>query len=104
MRITPEAIEITSFPGFDRSISDEKVRKQDIRSMIYRNRRIGDFLKELKLTEGRNTGFPTAYSALKENGSEPISFDMDPERDYLTVRIPVHPYFLKSFGGKGCCL
>ncbi len=101
VRIMPDAIEITSFPGFDRSISDERIRKQDIRSMIYRNRRIGDFLKELKLTEGRNTGFPTAYSALKENGSEPVSFDMDPERDYLTVRIPVHPYFLKSSGVKG---
>ena len=47
VRITPENIEITSFPGFDRSISDESIAKYSIRAKIYRNRRIGDFLKEL---------------------------------------------------------
>ncbi len=96
VRITPSAMEITSFPGFDRSISDEKIKAFDIRSMVYRNRRIGDFLKELKLTEGRNTGFPTAFQALKENGSALPSFEMDEERGYLTVVIPVHPYFLPT--------
>ena len=94
VRIDPESIEITSFPGFDRSISDESIAQLVIRSKIYRNRRIGDFLKELKLIEGRNTGFPTAMQALNANGSEMLRFEMDPERDYLTVTIPVHPYFL----------
>lgn len=42
----------------------------NIRGRIYRNRRIGDFLKELKLIEGRNTGFPNALNALKKNGSD----------------------------------
>lgn len=93
VRITPDGIEITSFPGFDRSITDEKIQTLDIRSMVYRNRRIGDFLKELKLTEGRNTGFPTAFRALRENGSGMPSFEMDPDRGYLTVKIPVHPAF-----------
>ncbi len=93
VRITPYAMEITSFPGFDRSITDEKIKALDIRSMVYRNRRIGDFLKELKLTEGRNTGFPTAFGALRENGSEMPTFEMDPDRGYLTVKIPVHPFF-----------
>ncbi|MBP5311383.1 MAG: putative DNA binding domain-containing protein [Clostridia bacterium] len=96
VRITPAAIEITSFPGFDRSITDEKIKSLDIRSMVYRNRRIGDFLKELKLTEGRNTGFPTAFNALRENGSDMPSFEMDADRGYLTVIIPVHQYFLKK--------
>ena len=96
VRITPSAMEITSFPGFDRSITDEKIKALDIRSMIYRNRRIGDFLKELKLTEGRNTGFPTSFAALAENGSDMPKFEMDAERGYLTVVIPVHPYFLSG--------
>ncbi len=100
VRVTPAAIEITSFPGFDRSISDEKIRSLDIRSMIYRNRRIGDFLKELKLTEGRNTGFPTAFNALRKNGSEMPSFEMDADRGYLTVKIPVHPFFLNKADAK----
>ena len=62
--------------------------------MIYRNRRVGDFLKDLRLTEGRNMEFPTVFTALKENGSGLPTFEMDEGRGYLTVIIPVHPYFL----------
>ena len=93
VRITPESIEITSFPGFDRSISDESIANYNIRARIYRNRRIGDFLKELRLIEGRNTGFPNAIKALNENGSKLLTFDMDDNRTYLSVTIPVHSYF-----------
>lgn len=96
VRITPEAIEITSFPGFDRSISDEDIANYDIRARIYRNRRIGDYLKELRLIEGRNTGFPNAYQALRKNGSAMPVFKMNLARDFLSVTIPVHPYFLKG--------
>lgn len=93
VRITPEEIEITSFPGFDRSITDEAIDRFDIRARIYRNRRIGDFLKELKLIEGRNTGFPNAKKALENNGSPALRFEMNPDRDYLSVSIPIHKYF-----------
>ncbi len=93
VRITPAYMEITSFPGFDNSITDESIKALDIRARAYRNRRIGDFLKELKLTEGRNTGFPTAFASLRENGSDMPEFEMDDARGYLTVRLPVHPYF-----------
>ena len=96
VRITPEAIEVTSFPGFDRSITDQDISDYHIRARVYRNRRIGDFLKELKLIEGRNTGFPNALNALKENGSRPLKFDMNPDRDYLSVTIPVHDYFISG--------
>lgn len=68
VRVTKEYMEITSFPGFDRSITDSKITNYDFRAKIYRNRRIGDFLKELHLIEGRNTGFPTALNALVANG------------------------------------
>lgn len=94
VRITPTGITITSFPGFDRSISDERISKYDITSPIYRNRRIGDFLKELHLIEGRNTGYPTVLKALSENGSAYPKFDMDENRTYLTVTLPIHPYFM----------
>ena len=94
VRITPKGMEICSFPGFDRSISDESISSYSIRARVYRNRRIGDFLKELRLIEGRNTGFPNAIKALKENGSELLRFDMDDNRTYLSVTIPVHSYFL----------
>ncbi|MCR5609138.1 MAG: putative DNA binding domain-containing protein [Lachnospiraceae bacterium] len=96
VRITPESIEITSFPGFDRSISNESIANYSIRARVYRNRRIGDYLKELGLIEGRNTGFPNAIKALKENGSDLLKFDMDENRTYLSVTIPIHNYFNKA--------
>ena len=96
VRISPSSMEITSFPGFDRSISDEDISRYDMRARIYRNRRIGDFLKELHLIEGRNTGFPNAFKALRENGSALPQFKMNPERDYLSVIIPVQERFLQA--------
>lgn len=96
VRITPASIEITSFPGFDRSIQDEDIESYNIRARFYRNRRIGDFLKELRLIEGRNTGFPMVFKALKQNGNAMPRFEMNVERDYLSVIVPVHPYFLPN--------
>lgn len=100
VRITPESLEVTSFPGFDRSISDEDVAERKIRARSYRNRRIGDFLKELKLIEGRNTGFPNAYKALETNGSPALEFYSDDQRGFLSVVIPVHPSFAPGKNGE----
>ena len=94
--VTPDRMEITSLPGPDRTISDEDLQKRRMISRRYRNRRIGDFLKELKLVEGRNTGIPTILRAMERNGSLPPIFETDPERTYFTVILPVHESFLPS--------
>ena len=91
-------MKVTSYPGFDRSITDEDVAQHRFRACIYRNRRIGDFLKELHLIEGRNTGFPNAFVALRQNGSGEPAFEMDDARGYLSVTIPVHRAFLPLGG------
>ena len=58
--IEPERITILSHSGPDRSISMAAIKEAKIlRSRRYRNRRLGEFLKELDLTEGRATGIPT---------------------------------------------
>lgn len=93
VRITETEIEITSHPGFDRSIRDEDIEARRIRSRVYRNRRIGDFLKELHLIEGRNTGFPNARRALQKNGSPDLRLVMDEDRQFLSVILDVHPAF-----------
>lgn len=98
VRVTPQSLEVTSYPGFDRSITDEDVEAHRFRARIYRNRRIGDFLKELHLIEGRNTGFPNAFAALRQNGSDEPAFEMDDARGYLSVTIPIHRAFLPSGG------
>lgn len=93
IRIEKELIEITSAPGPDRSISDEDIKNLTMRSRRYRNRRIGDFLKELNLVEGRNTGIPTALKSIKNNGSPLPKFITDEERTFFSVIIPIHEAF-----------
>ncbi len=50
VRITPQDWVILSFPGPDRSIRMNDLRAGRAVSRRYRNRRIGEFLKELDLT------------------------------------------------------
>lgn len=92
--MSPEKMEITSLPGPDRTITDEDIANRRLVSRRYRNRRIGDFLKELKLVEGRNTGIPTILRAMEQNQSEPPVFETDNERTYFTVVFPVQKNFL----------
>lgn len=92
--VTPEKMEITSLPGPDRTIPSSDIANCKMVSRRYRNRRIGDFLKELKLVEGRNTGIPTILRAMKQNGSDLPIFETDEDRTYLTVILPVHKDFL----------
>lgn len=94
--VTPEKMEITSLPGPDRTITDEDIANSHLVSRRYRNRRIGDFLKELKLVEGRNTGIPTILKSMKDNGSEPPIFKTDAERSYFTVILPIQKKFLPA--------
>ena len=94
MTVTPEKMEILSLPGPDRSITDEHLENRILISRRYRNRRIGDFLKELEIVEGRNTGVPLILSSMKNNGSGLPSFETDEDRSYFLTILPVHPYFL----------
>jgi len=92
--VTPDRMEITSLPGPDRTISNDDLMNRRLISRRYRNRRIGDFLKELKLVEGRNTGIPTILHAMEANGSDMPLFETDEERTYFTVILPIHKNFL----------
>lgn len=65
-----------------------------LRSRRYLNRRLGEFLKELDLTEGRATGIPTIQDELRQNGSPLATIETDVERTYFLIDIPCHPYFM----------
>ena len=94
VRILPDAIEIISYSGVDPSLKQIDFDSGKIKSHRYRNRRIGEFLKELKLTEGRGTGIPTIKNVLSQNGSPAAIFDTDePNRSYFYIEIPIHKEF-----------
>ncbi len=95
VRVLPDSIEIVSFGGPDPSIHLNDLNKGIIRARRYRNRRIGEFLKELNLTEGKGTGIPTIKRVLKNNGSPPAKYDTDgDERRFFITELSIHPAFI----------
>jgi len=89
VQLWPDKIEILSFPGPIPPV-DAQILKHNKRIVArdYRNRRIGDFLKELHLTEGRGTGFPIIYNAMKQNGSPEPVFETDKQCTYFLTVLP----------------
>lgn len=92
IHVYPNRIEIVSYPGPVQGIEARHLRGEEpVPPFPARNRRIGEFLKELRLAESRGTGLPRIRRALAENGSEPPSFDFDEARSYFRVTLPAHP-------------
>ena len=96
VRVLPDRIEIVSHPGADRSITMDGLKNYRVFNRRYRNRRIGEFLKELHLTEGRNTGFGKILRALEKNGSPKPLFETDDERTSFAATLFIHPGFEKN--------
>ena len=99
VRIEPERLSITSYPGPDRSIKLRDLKAGKLIARRYRNRRIGEFLKEIKLAEAAGTGIPATIAAMQDNGSPFPIFDTDEDRSYFTAILPIHPAFLGGFLG-----
>ena len=67
---------------------------------IESNRRLGDYLKELQLSEGRATGIPTIQDELRKNGSEPARIETDEGRTYFLIEIPCREGFENEMDAK----
>lgn len=93
INIWPDKIEILSYPGPLPPVNSTMLQKKRIIARDYRNRRIGDFLKELRLTEGRGTGIPKIHEAMSENGSPSPVFETDQDHNYFLVTLPVNSTF-----------
>lgn len=89
--ISQDELVILSFPGPDRSIRLEDFQAGRAVSRRYRNRRIGEFLKELDLTEGRSTGIPKILKVMAANGSPAPLFETDDDRLSFVIRLPARP-------------
>ena len=91
VRIGHDELAVVSYPGPDRSIRMEDLQAGRAVSRRYRNRRIGEFLKELDLTEGRSTGIPKILKMMAANGSPAPLFETDDERRAFVIRLSRHP-------------
>jgi ATP-dependent DNA helicase RecG len=87
-------LEILSYPGALPPITPQMLTQPRIVSRDYRNRRVGDFLRELHLTEGRATGLPKIRRAMQTNGSPAPVFSMDETHSFFLTILPVHSGFV----------
>ena len=93
VQVWPDKIEILSYPGPVPPVDATILKNQQrIVAREYRNRRIGDFLKELHLTEGRGTGIPGIYRTMAQNRSPLPTLETDADRNYFLTVLPVHPH------------
>ena len=87
VNIRLDKIEILSHAGPMPPITKDDLQKERIVSRKYLNRRVGDLLKELRLTEGKGTGIPKIRRAMKNNDSQAPLFETDDERSYFLTTL-----------------
>ena len=93
VRINTDSIEVFNIEGPMPPLTRKDMQRERVASRNYRNRRIGDFLKELHLTEGRSTGFPKIRQALRKNGSPDAVFETNDKNSYFLAHLDIHPAF-----------
>ncbi len=95
-----------AIPGRKPMTTKLPINLEDLRigkaiSRRYRNRRIGEFLKELDLTEGRSTGIPKILKIMSINRSPEPEFETDEDRTYFLIRLPIHKNAAQELASKG---
>jgi ATP-dependent DNA helicase RecG len=93
IRIYLDSIKIINYPGPDKYIDMDDLKKGQAIARRYRNRRIGEFLKEIDLSEKKSTGITKILNKLKTNGSPLPDFKTDAERSYMIVTLYPHEGF-----------
>lgn len=89
-----DRIEIISYPGPVPGIELAHLEgNKPLPPVPARNKRIGEFLKELRLAEQRGTGVAKLHGEMRKNGSPPPRFDFDEARSYFRVTLPAHPEY-----------
>ena len=90
----PSRMEVISYPGPVPGIEPRHLLPDaEVRAVPARNRRIGEFLKELGLAEGRLSGLPKVFEAMVANGSPAPRFEFDEQRTYFQATLPAHPEY-----------
>ncbi|MCD8110349.1 MAG: hypothetical protein LUE14_09680 [Clostridiales bacterium] len=96
IRIYVDYIQIINYPGPYRWIDMDKFAAGKVRARKYRNRRIGEFLKDIDLSEKQSTGITKILRELQKNGSPEPEFETDEERTYLITTIRCRKGFAHS--------
>jgi ATP-dependent DNA helicase RecG len=80
-------------PGPDKKIDMAKFAQGKPIAVRYRNRRIGEFLQEIQLSEKKSTDITKVFNALRINGSPAPLFETDQERETFFATVYLHEGF-----------
>ena len=83
-------IEILSYPGPMPPIDEEALSHLNITARNYRNIRLGDFLKNMRLAEKYATGIPTVKKSLEDNGSPKLYLSTDKDRTHFLAIVGIN--------------
>ena len=100
VQIFADKITVLSYPGPVPPVDTQILHHQKIVARDYRNRSIGDFLKELDLTEGRGTGFPKMEKKMANNGSPKPIIETDEQGSYFMVTLPINTKYIEAINDK----
>lgn len=84
-------IEILSYPGPLPPIDKNALLQLKVVARNYRNIRLGEWLKNLRLAEKYATGIPTIIDALKKNDSPAPTLLTDEARSFFLAIFKIHP-------------
>jgi len=93
IRVYVDHIMFLNYPGPAHWIDMEEFVIGKAKARSYRNRRIGEFLKEIDLSEKQCTGIIKILRELEKNGSPPPEFRTDEGRNYLIVTVRIRDGF-----------
>ncbi len=88
---TDRRIEILSYPGPLPPIDKNALLQLKVVARNYRNIRLGEWLKNLRLAEKYATGIPTMVDALKKNDSPAPILLTDEVRSFFLAIFKIHP-------------
>ncbi len=92
--VHPDRIEVVSYPGPVPGIELEHLEPGARAPVVpARNRRIGEFLKEIKMAEGRLSGLRKVFRSMEVNGSPPPRYQFDEQRTFFQATLFAHPEY-----------
>lgn len=94
IRIYKTEFLIISYPGADKFIDKEEINNGEVRARIYRNLRIGEFLKNLHISSSKSSGLGKIFKEMSLNNSNIPVFKMDDERTYFSISFNINEEFL----------
>lgn len=94
IRIYKTEFLIISYPGADKFIDEDEIYNGEVRARIYRNLRIGEFFKNLDISNSKSSGLGKIFKEMSLNNSHRPTFKTDEDRTFFSISLNINKAFL----------